>query len=481
MNIFKKLIPLLLLLLCFSIGVNAQTHLPAFFGDNMVLQQDDSVLVWGTDKPNCPISISGNWGIEVNTKSDKKGKWQAKIKTLKADKKPYSLTITGSEAKRINNILFGEVWFCSGQSNMEMPVNGYPNSPVTGSNETILNAKNKNIRLFHTRYKASLTPLDSVEGEWAEASPKTVAKFSATAYFFGKKLNDVLDIPIGLINASWGGANAEAWTDATSLEQFKDITIPTEIGKVKQHTPTALYNGMVAPFLGYGIKGAIWYQGESNRTRPEQYKKLLPAMIKGWREHWKIGDFPFYLAQVAPFHYGTGEYATFIVEAQVHIMQNIKNTGLATTTDIGNCKDIHPSEKKLVGDRLAYWALAKDYGFEGIAYKGPVYQSMEITDDAKIKLQFEDSDRDRGLTNYGNKYDVKGFEIAGADQKFHPAKASIKRNRSIIVWNEAVKHPVAVRYAFGNCIIGTLYNTAGIPATSFRTDDWDNIGRKNDE
>ena len=474
----KKTI-LYIFIICSIIG-NAQTKLPAFFADNMVLQQEQEVSIWGTDKPNTSITISANWGVEVSTRANKQGKWRAKIKTLKADKKPYQLTINGSEKLTLKNVLFGEVWLCSGQSNMEMPVRGYPNSPVIGSNEAILNARNSNIRLFHTRYKASLTPLDDVDGQWAEATPKTVAYFSAVAYFFGKKLNEVMDVPIGLIHASWGGSSAEAWTDKETLNsEFPHIEIPLKARKAVMHTPSYLYNGMIAPFVGYNIKGAIWNQGESNRVRPEEYKKLLPAMIKSWRTKWDIGNFPFYMVQVPPFYYGTGEYATFIVESQIEIMKMIENTGVATTTDIGACKDIHAPEKILISNRLAYWALAKDYGFEEIAYKGPVYKSMEVTDDSNIKVHFEESDRDRGLTNYGNKHDVKGFKIAGADQKFYPAKAAIKRNRIITVWSDEVPNPVAVRYAFENCVIGTLYNTAGIPATSFRTDNWNHVGRKN--
>ncbi len=264
---------------------------------------------------------------------------------------------------------------------MEMPVKGFPNSPINGSNEAILNSKNKYIRLFHTQRQTSLKPANNVEGEWKKATPKTVADFSAVAYFFGKKLNDVLDIPIGLINSSWGGANAETWTDAESLAQFDDVILPAEIPDNKvMHSPTLLYNGMIAPFAGYNIRGVIWNQGESNRVRPEQYKMLLAAMIKGWRDKWGIGNFPFYMSQIPPFSYGTGEFSPYIVESQVYVMQTVVNTGLATTTDIGNCKDIHAPEKRLIGNRLAYWALAKDYGIEGIAYIGPIYKSMEIAE-----------------------------------------------------------------------------------------------------
>ena len=470
------------ILLIFSLAISAQTKLPTFFGDNMVLQQEQEVSIWGTDTPNTTIIISASWGKEVSTKADGHGKWRTKIATPKADKNSYTLTVKGNEKVIFNNVVLGEVWLCSGQSNMEMPIKGFPDSPINGSNEAILNARNSRIRLFHTHRKASLTPVDDVVGEWVEATPKTVAEFSALAYFFGKKLNEVIDVPIGVINSSWGGANAEAWTDEESLSQFSDIAIPTEIPeKGVQQAPAVLYNGMIAPFIGYNIRGAIWNQGESNRKRPEQYKKLLPALIKGWRDKWQIGDFPFYFSQVPPFYYRDGEYATFIVEAQVFVMQTVKNTGLATTTDIGKCSDIHAPEKKLLGDRLAYWALANDYGIEGIAYNGPIYKSMEVIEDHKIKIHFEESDRDRGLANFKATKDLEGFIIAGADKQFYPAKAIMKRKGKIIVWSDEVPDPVAVRYAFGNCNIGSLYNTAGIPAACFRTDKWDDVMRKDKE
>jgi len=478
MKDFKYLLVSFLLLV--PIILNAQTKLPSFFGDNMVLQQKDTINIWGTDFPNTTIKITTGWGENSITKADFNGKWSTKIKTPKADKKPYKLIIEGSNKLVFKNVLLGEVWLASGQSNMEMPVKGYPNTPINGSNEAILNAKNSNIRLFHTNRQTSLTPLENVIGKWTEATPKTVANFSAVAYFFGKKLNTVLDVPIGLINSSWGGASAEAWTDKESLKQFEDIVLPIKIPKKGvMHAPTLLYNGMIAPFIGFNIKGAIWNQGETNRTRPEQYKKLLPVMIKGWRDKWNIGDFSFYMCQVAPFYYGTGEYSPFIVESQVYIMKTVKNTGLATSTDIGNCHTIHAPEKIQIGNRLAYWALAKDYNFEAIAYSGPIYKSMEIFERNKIRVLFEKTDRDRGLTNYTNNKDLKGFQIAGDDQIFYPAKAKIAWNKSIIIWSDKVSNPVAVRYAFGNCILGTLYNTAGIPAASFRTDNWDNVNRKN--
>ena len=486
MILSKKTISLLLLLICFSIGANSQTQLPAFFGDNMVLQQDDSVSVWGSDKPNCPIIISGSWGNEVTTKSDKNGKWKAKIITLKADNKPYTLSIKGSNEVLFKNVVFGEVWFCAGQSNMEMPVKGYPRSPILGSNEAMLYGTNKFIRSFHVNRNAVETiQEDTKGGEWVEATPLTIKDFSATAYFFAKELNKVLDVPIGIINSSWGGAAAEAFVDNETLKtQFPQV-FTRKKGKYEHgimHKPSLIYNGMVAPFEGFNIQGVIWNQGETNRNRFKEYKKLLPAMFNHWRKKWN-DDFSFYMVQVAPFYYGDGRYVTFIGESIVDITKNEKNTGFASTIDIGKCSDIHAPDKETIGKRLALVAFAKNYGFKGITYSGPIYKSMEV-DDNQIKVYFHELARGL-ITKEGKKgIPLNNFEIAGDDKIFYKADAVIKggdEKSHIIVSSNKVPNPVAVRYAFGNCIKGDVYNTAGLPLMSFRTDNWDDVNYKNDD
>jgi len=472
-----------LLLVC-TISLTAQTKLPSFFGDNMVLQQKDSVNIWGTDKPNCPIIISGSWGKEIETKSDKNGKWKVKITTLKADNKPYTLSIKGSEEVLFKNVVFGEVWLCAGQSNMEMPIKGYPRSPIIGSNEAILNATNKYIRLYHTNRNAVKEPqFDTNKGEWVEAKPLTVKEFSAVAYFFGKKLNEVLDVPIGLINSSWGGASAEAFVDNETLKtQFPEV-FTAKKGKYENgimHEPSLIYNGMIAPFEGFNIQGVIWNQGETNRNRFKAYKKLLPAMFKHWRKKWD-DDFSFYMVQVAPFYYGDGRYVTFIGESIVDITKNEKHTGFASTIDIGKCSDIHAPNKQTIADRLALVAFAKNYNMKGIVYSGPIYKSMEIDND-QIKVYFDELER--GLITDGNKGEpLNNFEISGVDKIFYKADAIIKggdKKSHIVVSSKKVSNPVAVRYAFGNCIKGDIYNTAGLPLMSFRTDNWDDVNYKND-
>ncbi len=449
----------------------------------MVLQQNKNVNIWGKDIPEKEIEISSEWGETILVKSNSNGDWKAKLKTLKADNKYYQLTITGSEKITIKNVVFGEVWFCAGQSNMEMPIKGYPNSPITGSNEVMLYGTNKNIRSFHVNRNATETPQDDTKGgQWLEANSLTIKDFSATAYFFAKELNKVLDVPIGIINSSWGGASAEAFVDNETLKtQFPQV-ITREKGKYEHgimHKPSLIYNGMIAPFEGFNIRGVIWNQGETNRNRFKEYKKLLPAMFNHWRGKWD-DEFSFYMVQVAPFYYNNGRYVTFIGESIVDITKNEKSTGFVSTIDIGKCSDIHAPNKETIGKRLALVAFVKDYGLKGIAHSGPIYKSMEV-DNNKIKVFFDELER--GLITNGDKGEpLNNFEIAGADKIFYKADAIIKdgdKKSHIIVSSHKVPNPVAVRYAFGNCIKGDIYNTAGLPLMSFRTDNWDDINYQN--
>ncbi len=468
----KSWITLISVLFITSLTVFTQTWLPSFFSDNMVLQQNAEVSIWGKDDPGTNIQISASWGKKAEVLSDQDGLWKTKISTPVAGG-PYTMTIKGSEVIVLNDVLTGEVWLCSGQSNMEMPVKGYGNQPIIGSNEAILHSGNQDIRVFQIERDPSAVLLDDVKGKWRAASPATTPDFSATAYFFGELLQEMLRVPVGLIVTSWGGSKAEAWMDRESLESFPEINIPDEVPeRGANQAGTILYNGMLHPFIDYHIKGAIWYQGESNRNKASQYAKLFPAMIKSWRNLWNIGDFPFYFVQISPYGYGSSEetkYATALLrEAQLLSMQQVENTGMVVTADIGDCDCIHPADKTTVGRRLAYWALAETYGFEGIAYQSPVYSSMEKTEDGKVNLSFDHAPN--GLTSFGKP--LSGFEIAGGDQFFYPAQAVINRDRTVTVWSKYVPHPAAVRYAFGDCIDGSLFNIAGLPASPFRTDDW---------
>ena len=476
MLILRKSI--LLLLVC-SLSIFAQTKLPSFFSNNMVLQQNKNVAIWGMDYPDTSIIVSGSWGSEAKVKVGEDGKWKLKLQTPTAGG-PYTVIVQGTQKITLANVMIGEVWLCSGQSNMQMTLTGYGNQPINGSNEAILNSKNDQIRLFNTKRIPSLEPLDDVVGEWYNADPSTVGRFSATAYFFAKKLNSILNIPIGLIHTSWGGSKIEAWMDEEIMtSEFEYLEIPTEMPKKGQNQkPTLLYNGMIHPFVGYNVAGTIWYQGESNHRNAEEYKKLFPAMIELWREKWEQPEMPFYFVQISPYSYNRREkdkdrddVSAFLREAQLYTMQTVENTGMAVTMDIGNCTGIHPAEKKLVGDRLAYWALSKDYNIKGVAFSGPAYKEMKITDDGKIELTFDYVKY--GFTSFGKGFN--SFTIAGENKVFYPADVKINRDKTLNVWSDKVKNPVAVRYGFEDCPDGTLFNTEGLPASSFRTDDWNEI------
>lgn len=447
----------------------AQTKLPAFFSNGMVLQQQQAVAIWGTDQPNTRITVTAGWGTKATATADARGYWKLKLQTVAAGG-PYTLQVKGTTVVNFNNILLGEVWFCSGQSNMEMPVKGYSNQPVIGSNETILHSANTAIRFFNTQRSVSITPLRDVKGEWKAADPSTTGNFSATAYYFAKKLQAVLGVPVGIIQSAWGASTIESWMDAQTLSAFANKPIPQKLpDSIPNRTPTILYNSMLHPYIGYSIKGVLWYQGEANRENAAEYRALCTAMINAWRAQWQQGDFPFYFAQIAPFEPGKVN-AAFLREAQLQTMLSVKNTGMAVTMDIGERTVIHPAQKEQVGNRLAYWALANDYAVKGIAFSGPVLKEMKKTANGKLMLLFDYCEQ--GLTSFGKP--LSDFEVAGEDRVFHAAEAMIQKDKNgvLLVWSDAVKDPVSVRYAFKNWAEGSLFNTQGLPASSFRTDDW---------
>lgn len=447
----------------------AQTELPNFFSDGMVLQQQTEVAIWGTDKPLTKITIKSSWGKSANTTTDENGKWKIKLTTPIAGG-PYTLDIKGTKKINLKNILIGEVWFCSGQSNMEMPVKGFNSQPIIGSNEAILNSTNNQIRFFNTPRSVSITPLENSKGEWKSAQPSNTGNFSATAYFFAKKVQSMLNVPVGIIQSAWGASTIESWMDKTTLQEIGNKKIPEKTpDSFPNKTPTIMYNSMLHPYIGYSMKGMLWYQGEGNRDNANEYKALSTAMITALRKQWQIGDFPFYFVQIAPFKPGKPN-AAFLREAQLQTMQTVANTGMAVTMDIGEETVIHPAQKEQVGIRLAYWALAKTYNMQGFAFSGPVYREMQITNNGRIFLKFDYAEQ--GLSSFGKP--LTDFEIAGEDKIFYPAQAKIQndKNGQIVVWSDSVKNPLHVRYAFKNWAEGSLFNIQGLPASSFRTDNW---------
>jgi sialate O-acetylesterase len=648
-------------------------EIPAIFSDNMVLQQNTEANFWGKANPNAIVIISSTWGDTVKTKVKPDGTFITKVKTPTAGG-PYQVSIKiGDTTIIFNNVLIGEVWVCSGQSNMEMPLMGWlPNDYISYSEEEIKKAINNNIRLFTVARAVSNNKEFDCIGSWEELNPKTAASFSATAYFFGKKLYDELKVPVGLIHSSWGGTPAEAWTSNRYLKSLKDfdkilndiedskeeilqykswlwshpvidlsngtsdlkwetlsfedticssinfddskwkqMNLPTqwestEIGNfdgitwfrkkikipdswknedlilnlgpiddmdrtyvngilvgsyegegfwqkdrvyrvpkeliksnelviavrvidnqggggiwgteeklnihpinsneiislsgnwkylpvaeyreqkffvfgvskndfyqkpkmtvdISAYTPTALYNAMIHPLIPYTIKGVIWYQGESNTGNPKQYTKLFPLLIKNWRKDWQLGDFPFYFVQIAPYNYGDQTHSELLREAQLKTLA-VKNTGMVVTLDIGNPQNIHPANKKDVGERLALWALAKDYN-KKISFSGPIYKSMKIDHD-KVIITFDYANNGLMIKELNGE---NNFLIANKDKIFRKAKVKVEGNK-LIVSNDEVKNPVAVRYAFTNTSEATLFNKEGLPASSFRTDDWE--------
>jgi sialate O-acetylesterase len=303
------------------------------------------------------------------------------------------------------------------------------------------------------------------------SNPENVSQFSATAYFFGLMLQRALDVPVGLICTAWGGTRIEPWISETGFKNFDWVKLPDKSQpqeKLNQQTPTVLFNAMINPIVGYGIRGAIWYQGESNRNEPVQYQKLMPGLAENWRSVWGVGEFPLYYVQIAPFDYGTtGLNSAFLREAQLKASTAIPGLGMACIMETGEKDNIHPANKKAAGDRLAYQALVKSYGMKGIACDGPVLKEMTIEGN-QVKLSFNNAPN--GIMSLGK--ELYCFEVAGANKRFYPAKAFVT-NAGVTLFSPSVMAPVAVRYAFRDFIIGDLFNTEGIPASSFRTDDWE--------
>jgi sialate O-acetylesterase len=459
-------------LIIYSLITKAEIQLPSIFCNNMVLQQRSDVAIWGKAEPDKEVELVTSWNQQqYTTKSDQAGEWKLDIATPQAGG-PYSIIISDGEKLELSNVLIGEVWICSGQSNMEMPMKGFRNQPISGGQEAIVRSENEFIRLFTAKRMGSLTPLNDLEGSWEECVPGHVANFSATAYYFGKLLQETLQVPIGLISTNWGGSIIEAWMSQEDLQEYDFVTIPTGVTEIKnpKRTPVVLYNAMIHPIVGYGIQGVIWYQGEANRDHPKEYEQLFPGLINNWRSLWGAGDFPFYYAQIAPFDYSYShtKNSAFLREAQLKTSEKLLNTGMACLMDAGEEHCIHPSNKKAAGERLAFQALANTYGTEGIAYSGPTLNEMTI-DGNKVTLTFKHAEN--GLTTFGK--ELIHFKVAGADKVFYQAKATIERNGTIVLLSDQVKEPVAVRYAFEDFVEGELYNTEGLPASSFRTDDWE--------
>lgn len=452
-NIFKFVFSLI------SGTMMANVSLPNIFGDNMVLQRNSEVKIWGWGNPKEEIKLVSSWNNqEYRVTANNQAQWELKIKTPEAGG-PYTISINGYNEVVLNNILIGEVWVCSGQSNMEMSVSW----GIDNGEEEAKNAANPNIRFFTVPKLTATTPQNNLLGNWTESTPETMKYFSAVGYFFAKRLReDLKNVPIGLISSNWGGTPAEIWmpkevvqNDAVLLENAKKLN-EQEYGP---RQPGCAYNAMIYPFVGFKIAGTLWYQGESN-VGSEVYNKTLSALITSWRKGWQ-DDFPFYYVQIAPFKTGSNNFSNVTLRnSQRKLLKEINNTGMVVISDVSDTIDIHPKDKKSVGIRLANLALANTYKTNSNLVNGPLFKEIKI-DKNKVTVSFDYAD---GL--YFKDKITKQFEIAGADGTFYPAEASIKNNQ-VIVTSKKVPNPVKVRFAWGNTIQSDLFNKANLPASCF--------------
>ncbi len=486
--------------------VNADVKVPAIFGSHMVLQRDQKDRVWGWADPGEKVTVKiADQSHTATPGAD--GAWEVALSPMPAGG-PHTLSISGKNTLTFDDVLFGEVWICSGQSNMQWPV-----AAANDADLEIATAKYPMIRFIGVPNRGTQEPQKTFGGHWQAVRPESVGGLTAVGYFFGRRLFHVLDVPIGLINDAWGGSACEAWVRrdilaadpkyAPMLKRWEKLEKSFDEWKAAADKATAdgqaapkapnnlpalmsgnsrpgnIYNGVLKPTIGYGIRGVIWYQGESNAGRAYQYRDLFPLMIKSWRDEWGQGDFSFYWVQLADFlaespNPKDSSWAE-LREAQTMTLK-LPKTGEAVIIDLGEGKDIHPRNKQDVANRLARWALAQDYGIK-IPYHSPTYKSMEKSGN-KIVLTFDHVGR--GFRPF-DVNEPRGFSIAGKDRKFVNAQAKIAGTNTVEVWSDAVPDPVAVRYAWADNPVCNMYSNEGLPLTPFRTDDWPGVTIKNVE
>ncbi|MDN3595113.1 sialate O-acetylesterase [Zunongwangia endophytica] len=454
-----KNISIYVALFLFSINAIANVSLPSIFSDNMVLQRNSDVVIWGWGSPGEEIKLVASWNSKdtLTTTTDRHAKWKLTLKTTNT-KKPVSLDFFGYNHIHLKNVLLGEVWLASGQSNMEWSAS----AGMIGDKKAIKNATNKNIRFFRVPKKTATTPQLDISASWQVNSPETMQYFSAIAYFFAEKLTTELDVPVGIIGSYWGGTAAEVWIPSEAFD--KDATLTASATKLPQekwgpNEPAYNYNAMIAPLIPFKIAGVLWYQGESNTPNAGSYKNTFSTLIQSWRSKWD-DNFPFYYAQIAPYNYGDDNDDGVMIRNTQREVLELPNTGMVATGDVGNLEDIHPRNKKPVGERFANIALKEKYHqFSGEIY-GPLVESVHAEKN-KIIISFSNSER-----LYLKNAD-KQFEVAGENKEFKAVKAKIKNNKVIL--RSPFKNPAYVRFAWKNAIVPNLYNSADLPASSFET------------
>ncbi|WP_282636813.1 sialate O-acetylesterase [Sphingobacterium thalpophilum] len=443
-------------------------RLPAFFSDHMVLQRQAMVNIWGWAKAGQQVKLISSWSKDtLSVMTSGEATWRMQLETPKAGG-PHSIKLIMQEQQlELKDIMIGEVWLCSGQSNMQW----------SGANklqeilDILPNVSNSNIRLLQVSNIAAQTPQNNIFDSWKTCRPETVRDFSAIGYFFAEKLSRELGVPVGIINASWGGTAAEYWTPREKIMADEQLTRYAALQKLaprKPHQPGVLWNSMLAPFSGYTIAGSLWYQGEDNTIAYGGYDQLIQTMVGAWREAWGY-QFPFYFVQIAPYAYPQYKKpnAALLREQQARTARKLPRSGMVVTTDlVDDLKNIHPTQKKAVASRLADLALAEVYAQPLVDYKSPTLHHYTIEGD-RIILSFADLDGE--LLVRGK--EITDLYIAGEDRKFYPARHQL-RGSQLLVFADQVKVPKAVRFGFTNSATPNLFNSRGLPVSPFRTDDW---------
>ncbi len=466
------------LLLCLSLSSGAKVRMANLCSDGMVLQQNSQALIWGTSEPREKITVTPSWnGKAYSAKADGTGRWEVRVETPGASYTAHTMTVAGQEdSVSVNDILIGEVWLASGQSNMEMPMRGFFNCPVENAIEYISGpAATEKIRMFTVPIKQSYEPLEEVDARWAGAESSTIPDMSATAYFFARKLNETLNVPVGIVSCAYGGARIESWTPKEILETYPDENLDKEAieAMLHYHRPYLAYNAMLCPVKGYTIKGFIWYQGCSNVGKHDQFVERMNNMILHWREEWNDneGKLPFYMVEIAPYRYkpqADRSYAALLRQAQHEAAATIHNCGIVVTNDLVEpyeMDNIHPARKKEVGDRLAYLALNRDYGHKRIACDSPEAVKCYLMQNS-CEIAVELTNCPNGLSRW---MEIEGLEVAGSEGIFYPVEyayfewdSKILRIRSEYVWD-----PCEVRYGWGDYKPGNLKNAEGLPVAPF--------------
>jgi len=481
----QKRILLLASVAMMAVSLQAKVRLPHLISDGMVLQHSTEARLWGWDKPGKKINVTVSWSTQTyTTKTGSDGRWMVKVATPEASYTPHSITFDDGEPTTIQGVLSGEVWVCAGQSNMEMPVKGFGNCPVEGYVDEVVNARQyQGIHYVKIPSIMRMTPQEDADCEWRGISPQTIGDASATGYFFAQVIHKALDVPVGLVMANKGGTRVESWLTRENLERYtKEPLDSMEIVKGHDwdyHRQLVWGNGTFNPILNYTVKGILYYQGCSNVGDPgDQYSERMALLVKQWRQQFGLGEIPFYFVEIAPYFYDKidADNGARLREQQYKASKIIPNCGLVCTNDLAypyEFTQIHPTQKKPVGQRLAYLALNQTYGMTDVWCKSPSFKDMRI-DGSDVHIHLAD---DYGAINRFE--DIQGFEVAGEDRVFHPAKAVHFWQPGGGYWDETIKisspevaKPVAVRYCFKNFQLGNLKNGAGLPLFPFRTDNW---------